>query len=166
MATASVLALAPGLLTHAVVPNPEPITMQIPQALLIGSALLMATAITPAIAEPITPCQDSRSTLELNRCLDQALTQSDAILLRELKQVALDAAAVPSAMFATLWRDNLTGFFQTSAVPQEQFKRFQAERRQICAYAKSMAFQGTGYGSFIRHCELALNQTLRDELKP
>ena len=69
-------------------------------------------------------------------------------------------------VFSTLWRDNLTGFFQTSADPHEQFKRFQAERRQICAYAKSMAFQGTGYGSFIRHCELALNQALRDELKP
>ena len=140
--------------------------MQIPHALLASTVLLMATAGGTAIAEPITPCQDSRSTLELNLCLDQALTQSDAILLRELKQVALDAAAVPSAMFATLWRDNLTGFFHTSADPQEQFKRFQSERRQICAYAKSMAFQGTGYGSFIRHCELALNQTLRDELKP
>lgn len=140
--------------------------MQIPQALLIGSALLMATAIAPAVAKPITPCQDSRSTVELNRCLDQALTQSDADLLRELKQVALDAAEVPSPVFSTLWRDNLTGFFQTSADPQEQFKRFQSERRQICAYAKSMAFQGTGYGSFIRHCELALNQTLRDQLKP
>ncbi len=140
--------------------------MQIPQALLTGSVLLIATAGGPAIAEPITPCQDSVSTLELNRCLDQALTQSDADLLRELEQVALDAAEVPSTVFSTLWRDNLTGFFQTSANPLEQFKRFQGERRQICAYAKSMAFQGTGYGSFIRHCELALNQALRDQLKP
>jgi len=140
--------------------------MQVPQALLAGSALLMATAMAPTVAEPITPCQDSVSTLELNRCLDQAMSQSDADLLRELKQVALNAAEVPSTMFSTLWRDNLTGFFQTSADPQEQFKRFQAERRQICAYAKSMAFQGTGYGSFIRHCELALNQALRDQLKP
>ena len=140
--------------------------MQLPHTLLASSVLLMATAISPAVAEPITPCQDSLSTLELNRCLDQALIQSDADLLRELKQVALDAAEVPGAMFSTLWRDNLTGFFQTSADPQEQFNRFQSERRQICAYAKSMAFQGTGYGSFIRHCELALNQTLREQLKP
>ena len=140
--------------------------MQIPQALLASSVLLMATAGGPAIAETITPCQDSVSTLELNRCLDQALTQSDADLLRELKQVARDAAEVPGAMFSTLWRDNLTGFFQTSADPQEQFNRFQSERRQICAYAKSMAFQGTGYGSFIRHCELGLNQALQDQLKP
>ncbi|NBQ37976.1 MAG: DUF1311 domain-containing protein [Synechococcus sp.] len=140
--------------------------MQIPQALLASSVLLIETASGPAIAKPIPPCQDSVSTLELNRCLDQALTQSDADLLRELKQVALDAAEIPSPVFSTLWRDNLTGFFQTSADPKEQFQRFQAERRQICAYAKSMAFQGTGYGSFIRHCELALNQALKDQLKP
>ena len=69
-------------------------------------------------------------------------------------------------LFSTLWRDNLTGFFQTSVDPQEQLKRFQTERRQICAYAKSMAFQGAGYGSFSRHCELGLNQALRDQLKP
>ena len=140
--------------------------MRPPQALLASSALLMATAGGPAITEPVTPCQDSASTVELNRCLDQALTQSDADLLRELKQVALDAAKVPSAMFSTLWRDNLTGFFQTSSDPQEQFQRFQAERRQICAYAKSMAFQGTGYGSFVRHCELALNDALLRQLEP
>jgi hypothetical protein len=140
--------------------------MQIPHALLASSVLLMATAGGPAIAETITPCQDSVSTLELNRCLNQALRQSDADLLEELKQVALDVAEVPSTVFSTLWRDNLTDFYQTSADPQEQFKRFQAERRQICAYAKSMAFQGTGYGSFIRHCELGLNQALQDQLKP
>ena len=140
--------------------------MKIPQALLASSVLLMATAGGPAIAETITPCQDSVSTLELNRCLDQALNQSDADLLRELRQVARDAAEVPSTVFSTLWRDNLTGFFQTSADPKEQFQRFQAERRQICAYAKSMAFQGTGYGSFIRHCELALNQALLQQLEP
>ena len=69
-------------------------------------------------------------------------------------------------MFSTLWRDNLNGFFETSANPKEQFKRFQANRRQICAYAKSMAFQGTGYGSFIRQCELTLNQSLQDQLEP
>ena len=139
--------------------------MQIPHALLASSALLMATVSGPAMAEPLTPCQDSVSTVELNRCLDQALIQSDAELLQELKQVARDAAEVPSAMFSTLWRDNLTGFLQTSADPKEQFQRFQAERRQICAYAKSMAFQGTGYGSFIRHCELGLNQALLQQLE-
>ena len=140
--------------------------MQIPHALLASTALLMATVSGPAIAKPVTPCRDSLSTLELNRCMDQALDQSDADLLRKLKRIALDAAEVPSPVFSTLWRDNLTGFFQTSADPKEQFKRFQAERRQICAYAKSMAFQGTGYGSFIRHCELALNQALLQQLEP
>jgi hypothetical protein len=29
-----------------------------------------------------------------------------------------------------------------------------------------MAFQGTGYGIFTTRCELALTQTLLDQLKP
>ena len=89
--------------------------MQIPQALLASSVLLMATAGGPAITKTVTPCQDPVSTLELNRCLDQALKQSDADLLRELKQVALDVAEVPSTVFSTLWRDNLTDFVLETA---------------------------------------------------
>ena len=34
----------------------------------------------------------------------------DAELLRELKQVAINAAEVQSVMFSTLWSENLTEF--------------------------------------------------------
>ena len=74
---------------------------------------------------------------------------------------------IPSAPLAgsALVMANVIGFSQTAADPQEQDRRFQGERRKIDACDKSMAFQGTGCGSFIRHCEQALDQTRRDQLK-
>ena len=136
--------------------------------LLWASMVLIASAAIPisAKAEEQNSCAAAISTVELSRCISTALQRKDAELLAGFQRLAAQVAEVPSPVFNTLWRDNLTGFFQTSADPKEQFQRFQAERRQICAYAKSMAFQGTGYGSFIRHCELGLNQALRDQLKP
>jgi len=92
--------------------------------------------------------------------------RAPASLEKALARVAKEAKEVPSEVFQTLWRDNLTGFYKTSADPKAQASAFRAERRKICAYAKSMAFQGTGYGIFTTRCELALTQTLLDQLKP
>jgi hypothetical protein len=36
----------------------------------------------------------------------------------------------------------------------------------VCAYAKSVGFQGTGYGITTTRCELVLTRTLLNELKP
>jgi hypothetical protein len=36
----------------------------------------------------------------------------------------------------------------------------------VCAYAKSLGFQGTGYGITTTRCELALTRMLLEELKP
>ena len=142
----------------------KPIRLKITSLAWLGSALIGTSM--GAVAAPSGACQKAVSTLELNNCLDQALRKSDADLLRALQQVARNAADVPSPAFASLWRQNLTGFFKTSANAQDQFNRFQSERRKLCAYAKSMSFQGTGYSSFILQCELAFNHTLSEQLKP
>ena len=87
-------------------------------------------------------------------------------LLQALTAVAREAKQVPGPTFQTLWRGNLTGFYRTSADPLQQAEAFRANRRAVCAYAKSVGFQGTGYGISTTRCELALTRTLLDELKP
>jgi hypothetical protein len=65
-----------------------------------------------------------------------------------------------------LWRENLTKFYRTTSDPRQQAHRFRAERRQACAFAKSVSFQGTGYGIFMTRCELALSKTMLDQFQP
>ena len=48
----------------------------------------------------------------------------------------------------------------------KQAEAFRDNRKAVCAYAKSVGFQGTGYGITTTRCELALTRTLLDELKP
>jgi hypothetical protein len=80
--------------------------------------------------------------------------------------VAKEAQQVPGPTFQALWRENLKSIYRTSADPQQQAEAFRANRRAVCAYAKSVGFQGTGYGITTTRCELALTRTLLDELKP
>ena len=136
--------------------------------LLWASMVLIASAAIPmsAKAGEQNSCAAAISTVELSRCISTALQRKDAELLAGFQRLAAQVAEVPSPVFNTLWRDNLTGFFQTSADPKIQLGRFQAERKKVCAYAKSMAFQGTGYGIFVRQCELALSDALLQQLEP
>jgi hypothetical protein len=48
----------------------------------------------------------------------------------------------------------------------KQAEAFRANRRAVCAYAKSVGIQGTGYGITTPRSELVLTRTLLDELKP
>ena len=80
--------------------------------------------------------------------------------------VAKEAQQIPGKKFLTLWQDNLKGFYKTSPDPLKQAEAFRSNRRAVCAYAKSVGFQGTGYGITTARCELALTRTLLDELKP
>jgi hypothetical protein len=98
-------------------------------------------------------------------CVIEALKALDAKLETALADVAKQAAAEPGETFLPLWRENLTGFYRTSADPRRQAETFRSERRAVCAYAKSVGFQGTGYGIHTTRCELALTQTLLDELQ-
>ena len=127
-------------------------------------SLLSLLAALPARTEEA--CDESMATGAHTRCLIDALTAKDLDLERALQQVASEAEAVPSERFRTLWRDNLTSFYNTSPNPLQQAKRFRTERRRTCAFAKSIGFQGTGYGIATTRCELALTQTLLEQLKP
>ena len=130
--------------------------------------LLLAVSLVPLHPLPAPAkevCSATSSTVAESRCVRAALQAMDQELQKALAQVAEEAKQVPSEVFQTLWRDNLTGFYDTSADPEAQASAFKAERRKVCAYAKSLAFQGTGYGIFTTRCELALTQTLLDELE-
>jgi uncharacterized protein YecT (DUF1311 family) len=111
-------------------------------------------------------CTAAPSTVAESRCLMQALGTLDKELNKATLRVANEAAAVPGETFRTLWRDNLTNFYKTSADPRQQAEAFRSERRKVCAFAKSVGFQGTGYGISTMRCELALTQTLLVQLKP
>ena len=107
--------------------NPPP--MRISLSVLLASLL---TLVAPLPARSFEGCDISMATGAHTRCLIKALSAMDRELNRALKQVAKEAEGVPSEMFRTLWRDNLTSFYNTSPDPLQQAKRFRAERRRIC----------------------------------
>ena len=77
----------------------------------------------------------------------------------------VEASQVPSETLQALWRDNLTDFYQMSADPKEEVKAFRAERSKVRAYARSVSFQGTGYGIDTTHCEPELTLSLLEQLR-
>ena len=119
---------------------------------------------SPSSAAPV--CPESLSTTDQTRCLIKELEASDRQLQQALMGVAKEARQVPGPTFQALWQENLKGFYNTSADPMQQAEAFRANRRAVCAYAKSVGFQSTGYGITTTRCELALTRTLLDELKP
>jgi uncharacterized protein YecT (DUF1311 family) len=127
-------------------------------------SLLGALLPFPSSAAPL--CPDSLSTADQTRCLIKTLEASDRELQQALVGVAKEAQQVPGPTFQALWQENLKGFYGTSPDPLKQAEAFRANRRAVCAYAKSVGFQGTGYGITTTRCELALTRTLLDELKP
>lgn len=129
-------------------------------------ALVPLVPLVPVASMAAPLCPDSLSTAEQTRCLMQALEASDRQLQKALMGVSQEAQRVPGPTFQTLWRENLTTFHGTSADPLKQAEAFRTQRRAVCAYAKSVGFQGTGYGIATTRCELALTRTLLDELRP
>lgn len=122
---------------------------------LLGSAF--ARAQTPA-------CPDALSTVEMTLCIGKLLEEKDRQLSVAMQKVASEAAATPGGQFPTLWKDNLTGFFKTSADPEEQLAAFQQARRNACVYMNSLAFQGTGFGIFVSNCEIRITEALMQSL--
>lgn len=93
------------------------------------------------------------------QAIDQELEQA-------IEGAACKAGKVPREMCQPLWHHNLSGFYRTSAAPRQQAAAFRAGRRKVSAYAKSLAFQGTGDGRHTMRGELALSQTLPEPLQP
>jgi uncharacterized protein YecT (DUF1311 family) len=130
----------------------------------LGAALVALISLMPASAAQPQICSDSLSTVEHTRCVRTELAQKDKQLQQAMQTIASDAAAVPSEQFPLLWSDTLTGFFKTSADPQQQFEQFKAARLKACAYMNSLAFQGTGFGIFVGSCEIRLTDGLLKSL--
>jgi membrane-bound inhibitor of C-type lysozyme len=142
--------------------------MAAPHALhasLLGVPLVVVVPAARA-AEPVCAEAKALSTVAETRCLIAALEELDGKLETALAAVAREAAAEPGERFLPLWRENLTSFYRTSADPGRQAEDFRRQRRAACAYAKSVGFQGTGYGIHTSRCELALTRTLLDQLQP
>lgn len=128
------------------------------------AALLPMASAQAVVAPPV--CSDGLSTAAETRCLLEALQAVDRRLEQALTTVAAEARSVPGEMYQTLWRENLKRIYGTSTDPRQQAETFRRERQRVCAFAKSVAFQGSGYGVMTSRCELALSETLLEQLKP
>jgi hypothetical protein len=149
--------------------NPDPlpspfVNRSLPPLVTLMVTLPVAVATASKAQEPVCAEAKAWSTLAETRCVIEALKAMDTKLETALAAVARAAAGEPGERFLPLWRENLTGFYRTSADPRRQAETFRRERRAVCAYAKSVGFQGTGYGIHTTRCELALTQTLLDQL--
>ena len=110
------------------------------------------------------PCANANSTVEMSLCIAKVLEQKDRELALAMQKVATEAAEMPGGRFPTLWKDNLTGLFKTSADPEDQLAAFQQARRNACVYMNSIAFQGTGFGIFVSNCEIRMTDALMQSL--
>lgn len=134
-------------------------------AVLTPLALLSSLLCSaPAAHAQAGPCPDVMSTVERTLCIGRVLEQKDKQLSIAMQKVAADAAAVPGGRFPTIWKDSLTGFFKTSADPEDQVAAFQQARRNACVFMNSLAVQGTGFGIYVSNCEIRLTDALLQSL--
>ena len=134
-----------------------------PLAHLAAASLLQLALVDPASAQP-AECSQAGTTVEMTLCVRVALEAKDNALKRAMQAIASEAAAVPGDTFLPLWKDTLTGFFNSSADPQVHYEQFRAARSQACVFMNSLAFQGTGFGIFVTNCEIKLTNVLLEKL--
>ncbi|WP_231597822.1 hypothetical protein [Synechococcus sp. CBW1002] len=101
--------------------------------------LLLAVSLVPLPAPAAEVCTPSESTVAETRCVMEALQAKDRELEKALVRVASEARQVPSETFQTLWRDNLTGFYEFAEKPTHEpvFHRHQwisGSKRRIGGY--------------------------------
>jgi hypothetical protein len=125
----------------------------------------LSRPLVPLHAQAAEMGTSSESTVAETRCVREALLAMDRDPEKALARVASEASQVPSETFQALWRDNLTYFDQMSADPKEEVKAFRAERRKVSANARSVSFQGTGYGIDTTRCELELTLSPLEQLR-
>lgn len=131
--------------------------------------LVLAVALLGAVYLPNSTgaaerCDQSLSTAKQVRCLEMALNTADQQLVEAFKAVAIEATSVSGASYEALWKENLEGFYRTSSDPKQQAAAFRSARQSACAYAKSIGFQGTGYGISTLSCELELTEVMLNQL--
>ena len=133
------------------------------QLLFILILSLSQSAAPEAVAAAAEGCERG-STVETKQCLLKQLRAKDEALLEALERVALMAAESSMQDFHSRWRRILQETYQASSDPALQFDAFVRQRRQVCAYSKSIAFGGSGFSGFMYDCELALTQALLQQL--
>lgn len=101
----------------------------------------------------------------MSLCIAKVFVQKDRELVLAMQKVATEAAEIPGGHFPTLWNDNLTGFFKTSAEHEDQLAAFQQARRDASVYMNSIAFQGIGFGIFVSNCEIRMTDALMQMLE-
>ena len=111
-------------------------------------------------------CPDALSTAIQTQSLRSALQVRDRELDQALARLERQAKDVPGPTVQTLWQDNLTSFYRSSPDSSQQAEAFRAHRRTVCAFARSVGFQGTGHGRVTTRCGLALSQALLLRLWP
>jgi uncharacterized protein YecT (DUF1311 family) len=131
--------------------------------------LALATAVLGAVHLPNSTsaserCGHSLSTAMQIRCLEMALNTADQQLVKAFRAVASEAISVSGGSYKALWKENLEGFYRTSSDPKQQAMAFRSARRSACAFAKSVGFQGTGYGISTLSCELELTEVMLNQL--
>ncbi len=124
-------------------------------ALLAAASLASGTAYAES-----QPCANANSTVEMSLCIAKVLEQKDRELAIAMQKVAAEVSEMPGGQFHTLWKDNLTGFFKTSADHEDQLAAFQQARRNACVFINSIAFQSTGFGIFVSKCEIRMTDAL------
>jgi len=134
-----------------------------PWAVLAAASALPLALIQPSLAEP-ADCSQAGTTVEIASCVRTALEAKDKALKQAMQAIASEAAAVPSEVFLPLWKDTLTGTFNSSVDPAVQFEQFRAARSQACVFMNSLALQGTGFGIFVTNCEIKLTDVLLEKL--
>lgn len=88
------------------------------------SQLIVTVMCVPAPASAVEVRTQSESTVADTRFLIEALQTMDRELEKGLANVAREARQVPSEAFQTLWRANLSGFYQTRPDPKVNLSRF------------------------------------------
>lgn len=123
----------------------------------VTAAILFSTMAMANPASPTSQCEHAGSTGLTYQCFQKELEGLDSQLKELLHSVPATAADVPSQQFRDLWMEHLKreGLDRSNVT---QLMNFQQARHAYCSYVNSIAFQGTGYGSFVLKCEIELTQ--------
>ncbi len=129
----------------------------------LSASTLMCTTAIANPASPPSQCESAGSTGLTYQCFQKELEVLDTHLKQLLHSVPTSIADVPSQEFRDLWAEHVERE-HLDASDVTQLTNFQQARHAYCSYVNSMAFQGTGYGSFVLKCEIELTQAALNQV--